>query len=100
MAVPMASAKQSDSSQSPHQKALGQQLLAPFEGQAHLARSQHHSAAAGHAELEMLTQQLEKTEQRASAAEMATATVQRAHTEAVEQSTRLQAGLANLLCCH
>ena len=97
IAVPMASAKQSDSSQSPHQKATGQQLRQLFDGQTHNARPQHHTSAAGHAELEKLTQQLEKAEQRAIAAELATGTIQRAHTEAVEQSTRLQAGLATLI---
>ena len=43
------------------------------------------------AELHALTQRLAEAEQRASAAELATAAVQRAHTEAVEKSTRLQA---------
>ena len=46
---------------------------------------------AAHAELQKLTQALREAEQRASAAELAVVTVQRAHTEAVEQSTRLQA---------
>lgn len=46
---------------------------------------------AEHPELQHLTEALRQAEQRASAAEVAIATVQRAHTEAVEQSTRLQA---------
>ena len=44
-----------------------------------------------HAEVEELTQALRGAEQRASAAELAVLTVQRTHTEAVEQSARLQA---------
>ena len=45
---------------------------------------------AAHAEVDSLAQALREAEQRASAAELAVATVQRAHTEAVEQSARLQ----------
>lgn len=46
---------------------------------------------AAHAELQKLTHALREAEQRASAAELAVVTVQRTHTEAVEQSARLQA---------
>ena len=46
---------------------------------------------AEHPELQHLTEALRQAEQRANAAEVAITTVQRAHTEAVEQSARLQA---------
>jgi len=49
------------------------------------------------AELEKLSQAVRQAEQRACAAEMAITTVQRAHTEAVEQSARLQASHTNRL---
>lgn len=45
---------------------------------------------AAHAELARLAQALRDAEQRAAAAELAVATVQRTHTEAVEQSACLQ----------
>lgn len=50
--------------------------------------AQQHAADA---EVQTLTQALREAEQRASAAELAVVTVQRTHTEAVEQSARLQA---------
>ena len=50
-----------------------------------------------HAEVQSLAQALREAEQRASAAELAVATVQRTHTEAVEQSARLQVGHAVML---
>ncbi len=56
----------------------------------HADISQQHAEPA---EFEKLTQALREAEQRASAAELAVATVQRSHTEAVEQSTRLQVGV-------
>ena len=42
------------------------------------------------AEVDSMAQALREAEQRASAAELAVVTVQRTHTEAVEQSARLQ----------
>ena len=70
-----------------------------------LPQQQHHAARfevipehdgpaqhpADHAELQKLTQALREAEQRADAAELAVMTVQRTHTETVEQSARLQA---------
>ena len=52
------------------------------------------------AELASLARAVREAEQRASGAELATMTVQRAHTEAVELSTRLQASFCSkiLLC--
>ena len=49
------------------------------------------------AELEKLSQAVREAEQRAYAAEVAITMVQRAHTEAVEQSARLQASHTNRL---
>ena len=49
---------------------------------------------AAHAEVESLARALREAEQRASAAELAVVTVQRTHTEAVEQSARLQVSYA------
>lgn len=49
------------------------------------------------AEVDRLAQALRDAEQRAAAAELAVATVQRTHTEAVEQSARLQARCARML---
>lgn len=51
-------------------------------------------------ELEKLSQAVREAEQRACAAEVAITTVQRAHTEAVEQSARLQASRTNRLTPH
>lgn len=45
---------------------------------------------AAHAEVKSLARALREAEQRAGAAELAVLTVQRTHTEAVEQSARLQ----------
>ncbi|DBA96690.1 TPA: hypothetical protein ACH3X1_016741 [Trebouxia sp. C0004] len=52
------------------------------------------------AELEKLSQAVREAEQRAGAAEVAITMVQRAHTEAVEQSARLQARHTNRLTPH
>lgn len=49
---------------------------------------------AAHAEVDRLAQALRDAEQRAAAAELAVATVQRTHTEVVEQSARLQVNRA------
>ena len=57
-------------------------------------------AVAQPAELEKLSQAVREAEQRACAAEVALTTVQRAHTEAVEQSARLQASHTNRLTPH
>jgi len=57
-------------------------------------------AVAQPAELEKLSQAVREAEQRAYAAEVAITMVQRAHTEAVEQSARLQASHTNRLTRH
>ena len=57
-------------------------------------------AVAQPAELEKLSQAVREAEQRACAAEVAITTVQRAHTEAVQQSARLQASHTNRLTPH
>jgi len=57
-------------------------------------------AVAQPAEHEKLSQAVKQAEQRACAAEVAITLVQRAHTEAVEQSARLQASHANRLTHH
>ena len=54
-------------------------------------------AIAQPAELEKLSQAMREAEQRACAAEVAITAVQRAHTEAVEQSARLQASYTTRL---
>ena len=57
-------------------------------------------AVAQPAELEKLSQAVREAEQRACAAKVAITTVQRAHTEAVQQSARLQASHTNRLTPH
>ncbi len=57
-------------------------------------------AIAQQAELEKLSQAVREAEQRACAAEVAITMVQRAHTEAVEQSALLQASHTNRLTPH
>ena len=68
----------------------------PATKDAAIAKHGKHPAKqlAAQAEVESLAQALREAEQRASAAELAVVMVQRTHTEAVEQSARLQVSYA------
>ena len=83
------STKQAACRQQPqHPQEQQQQPRARFEDIAGLNKSA--VPAADDAEFQKLAQSVREAEQRATAAELAITTVQRAHTEAVEQSARLQ----------